>query len=150
LAGFEHNVANPPLKEIDMKVEGQCHCGQIRFEAEIDPDTVRICHCTDCQTLSGSAYRVNVQTPAATFRLLSGHPTIYIKTAESGNRRAHAFCGNCGTPIYAAAPQDTKTYGLRVGTLRQRAELRPSRQIWFRSAQPWVTDLGEVGQVERQ
>jgi hypothetical protein len=41
-----------------MKVEG---CGQITFEAEINPEAVRICHCTDCQTLTGSAYRVNVQ-----------------------------------------------------------------------------------------
>lgn len=133
-----------------MKVDGQCHCGQIRFEAEIDPGTVRICHCTDCQALSGSAYRVNVQTSAAAFRLLSGHPTIYVKTAESGKKRAHAFCGKCGTPIYSAAPVDTQTYGLRVGTLRQRGELRPSRQIWFRSAQPWVTELRNVQQVERE
>jgi hypothetical protein len=133
-----------------MKVEGQCHCRQITFEAEIDPEAVRICHCTDCQTLTGSAYRVNVQTPAESFVLLSGQPKIYIKTADSGNKRAHAFCPNCGTPIYAAAPDDTKTYGLRVGTLKQRAELRPNRQIWFRSAQPWVIDIRNVQQVERQ
>ena len=133
-----------------MKVEGRCHCGQITFDAEIDPAAARICHCTDCQTLTGSAYRVNVQTPATSFRLLSGNPKIYIKTAESGNKRAHAFCPNCGTPIYAAAPEDTKTYGLRVGTLKQRAELRPSGQIWFRSAQPWVTDIRDVQHIEQQ
>ena len=133
-----------------MKVEGRCHCGQITFEAEIDPATVRICHCTDCQSLSGSAYRVNVQTPAKSFVLLSGEPKVYIKTAESGNKRAHAFCPNCGTPIYAAAPQDTPSYGLRVGTLRQRGELQPARQIWFRSAQTWVCDLRDLPQTPQQ
>jgi hypothetical protein len=133
-----------------MKVEGRCHCGQITFEAEIDAEAVRICHCTDCQTLTGAAYRVNVQSSAQSFVLLTGQPKIYIKTAESGNKRAHAFCGNCGTPIYAASPQDTQTYALRVGTLKQRAHLRPSRQIWFRSALPWITDIRNVPQVERQ
>jgi hypothetical protein len=133
-----------------MKVEGQCHCGQISFEGEIDPNAVRLCHCTDCQTLSGSAYRVNVQAPAATFRLLSGQPKVYIKTAESGSKRAQAFCPNCGTSIYSAASHDTPNYVLRVSTLKQRAQLQPSRQIWFRSAQPWVTDLRTVQQVERQ
>jgi len=133
-----------------MKVQGQCHCGQISFEAEINPDAVRICHCTDCQSLSGSAYRLNVQTPADSLVLLSGTPKIYIKIAESGNKRAHAFCPNCGTPIYAASPHNTATYALRVGTLKQRAQLKPSRQIWFRSAQSWVTDLGDVEKVERQ
>ena len=43
-----------------MKVSGRCYCGQISFEAEIEPDKVRVCHCTDCQTLSGSAFRTNV------------------------------------------------------------------------------------------
>ncbi|MEJ0023213.1 MAG: GFA family protein, partial [Alphaproteobacteria bacterium] len=27
------------------------------YEAEIDPAMVGICHCTDCQMMSGSAYR---------------------------------------------------------------------------------------------
>src|ERR1700681_1713014 len=127
-----------------MKVTGRCHCGQISYEAEIDPTQVRVCHCTDCQTLTGTAFRTNVGSLPGSFVLKSGTPKIYVKTAESGNKRAHAFCPDCGTPIYAAAPHDTQTYGLRVGTLKQRAQLRPGRQIWFRSAQPWVTDLRNV------
>ena len=133
-----------------MKVRGACHCGQITFEAEVDPDTVRICHCTDCQTLSGSAYRVNVQTPAERFHLLTGNPRIYVKTAENGSKRAQAFCANCGTQIYAAAAHDPQSYGLRVGTLKQRAELIPKRQIWYRSALPWVADLCNIPHIEHQ
>jgi hypothetical protein len=34
-----------------MKIDGGCHCGYITYVAEIDPDKVGICHCTDCQTL---------------------------------------------------------------------------------------------------
>jgi hypothetical protein len=37
-----------------------------------------------------------------------------------------------------------------VGTLKQRAELRPTRQIWYCSALPWVTDIREVSHTERQ
>jgi hypothetical protein len=36
-----------------MKIDGRCHCGYITYEAEIDPEKVMICHCADCQTLSG-------------------------------------------------------------------------------------------------
>ncbi|MFI4888915.1 MAG: GFA family protein [Steroidobacterales bacterium] len=133
-----------------MKVEGQCHCGQLSFEAEIDPNATRICHCTDCQTMTGSAYRVNVTAPAATFILKTGQPKICVKIADSGARRAHAFCPDCGTQIYSAAALDPPTYALRVGTLKQRAELRPNTQIWFRSALPWVMDLRDVRQTARQ
>ncbi len=40
-----------------MKIDGRCHCGYITYEAEIDPEKVMICHCSDCQTLSGSTDR---------------------------------------------------------------------------------------------
>jgi hypothetical protein len=86
-----------------MKIDGHCHCGQIAFEAEVDPTALSICHCTDCQTLTGSAFRINIPAPAEHFVLRSGTPKSYVKTAESGNKRRHAFCGDCGTPIYACA-----------------------------------------------
>src|SRR5437868_9734083 len=69
-----------------MKIDGHCHCGEITFQAEVDPDALNICHCTDCQTLSGTAFRVNIPALAEHFVLLSGTPKTYIKTAESGNK----------------------------------------------------------------
>ena len=133
-----------------MHIEGGCHCGYITYEAEIDPDTASICHCTDCQTLSGSAYRTNVRTTKGGFKLLTGQPKVYIKTAESGNQRAQAFCPECGSPIYATSVTDPQIYGLRVGTIRQRAQLRPKSQGWCRSAQSWVMDLGSLPQSPKQ
>ena len=132
-----------------MKVDGRCHCGAIGFEAEVAPGTIGICHCTDCQTLTGSAFRAVIPAPAESF-VLRGTPTEYIKTAESGTKRRHAFCPACGTPIYAAALENTPSYSLRVGTIRQREQLGPpARQIWCKSALPWSTIEG-VPTAERQ
>lgn len=125
-----------------MKVDGRCHCGNITYTAEIDPETVAICHCTDCQTLSGSAFRTIVPGPAKGFELRSGTLKIYVKTAESGNPRAQAFCPDCGTPIYSAAPKDPPFYSLRVGAIVQRGELKPKAQSWCRSALGWLPELG--------
>jgi hypothetical protein len=133
-----------------MKVTGRCHCGSITYEAEIDPGKVTMCHCTDCQMLTGSAYRANVQAPRETFVLRGGPPKIYIKTAQSGNKRAHAFCPECGTPIYSAAISDPPFYSLRVGCLDRRRELRPSRQIWCQSALPWSANVEGIEKLERQ
>jgi hypothetical protein len=134
-----------------IRVDGSCHCGKIAYQAEVDPNAVGICHCTDCQTLTGTAFRANVQAPAATFRLLRGEPKIYVKkTAESGNARAHAFCPDCGTPIYAAALENTPTYSLRIGGLAQRTQFQPALQIWCRSALPWAMNVEQVPQREKQ
>ena len=134
-----------------MKVDGGCHCGNIKFEAEIDPADVGVCHCTDCQQLSGTAFTTYVFAPSAGFRLLSGTPKLYYKTGSSGAKRAQAFCPECGSRIYASAAVDKpERYNLRLGTIRQRHELRPQVQIWCRSALDWVMDLGSVKQVPRQ
>ena len=132
-----------------MHIDGGCHCGKIAYEAEVDPEMVSICHCTDCQVLSGTAFRTTVRARAEAFRMLKGEPRIYIKTAESGTRRAHAFCGECGTPIYATSVTDRQIYGLRLGTVRQRAQLRPKQQIWCRSRLDWTLDLGVLPKSDK-
>jgi hypothetical protein len=105
--------------------------------------------CTDCQRLTGSAFRANISAPAAQFVLRTGAPKSYVKTAESGNKRRHAFCGNCGTPVYACAVDDPQSYSLRVGTITQRAAFSPLRQIWRRSALAWVDALAAVPAAEK-
>ena len=76
-----------------MRVDGGCHCGKITYEADIDPDKAGLCHCTDCQTLTSSAFSLFVPVPKENFRL-RGEPRVYVKTGESGNRRAQASAQN--------------------------------------------------------
>lgn len=135
-----------------MKVEGHCHCGAISYEADVDPERVTICHCTDCQNLTGSAFRVTVPAPRESFVMRSGNPKIYIKkTSDSGTPRAHAFCPDCGTPIYATSVEERPaSYGLRVGTLAQRAQLAPRRQVWCRSALPWSMDVEDLPRAQKE
>lgn len=132
-----------------MKIDGRCHCGAITYEAEIDPAKVLVCHCTDCQTLSGTAFRVSVPSEGDSFRFLTGRPKIYVKTAESGNHREQAFCPDCGSPICASAAGGKPPLSIRVGTIRQRDELIPRKQVWFRSAQRWLPDLDTVARHDK-
>lgn len=133
-----------------MKIDGACHCGRIRYEAEIDPAEVEICHCTDCQALSASAFRTVVPVPEKNFHL-RGQPKNYVKTGDSGAKRVQAFCDNCGSQIYSTSVgSGPKTYNLRVGTCRQRAELKPRMQYWWRSAMPWVGEIASIPHAEKE
>ena len=133
-----------------MKIDGACHCGRITYEAIVDPALVGICHCTDCQTLSGSTFRVYVPAAKADFRILTGQPKAYVKTGSSGAKRVQAFCPDCGSPIYSAAPENPQNFSIRVGTVRQRHQLIPKSQIWRRSAQAWLTSLDTISSHAEQ
>ena len=133
-----------------MRITGGCHCGAITYEAEVDANRVALCHCTDCQSLSGSGFRIVVPAKPGGFRLLTGEPKIYMKTAESGTKRTQAFCANCGSPIYSGDETNTQRLSIRVGTVTQRAELTPKAQVWCRSALAWTRDIEAIAQIQTQ
>ena len=78
-----------------MQIEDACHCGLISFSAEVDASRVMVCHCSDCQVLSGAPFRAVVAAPIDRF-VLRGTPKGYVKVAQSGNRRAQMFCPEQG------------------------------------------------------
>jgi hypothetical protein len=61
-----------------MKVDGRCHCGFITFAAEIVPEKVWLCHCTDFRAPSGSAFRTVAPMREGAFTLLSGEVKNYV------------------------------------------------------------------------
>jgi hypothetical protein len=100
-----------------MEIDGACHCGYITIKGEADPQATTICHCTDCQTGAGSAFRVSVPVSGVTFKL-TGQPANYLKTsAESGNPRL----------------QGSAHAAVRRSTRRRRAKAH-SRRTWCASA----------------
>ena len=134
-----------------MRLNGRCHCGLPHFR-------------------SGSRSGEGVDLPLHRLpgRLGLGLPrqhsrarqyfqnadrrTDALPQDDGGQRqsRVQAFCPICGTPIYSTSPGDNPdSYMLRTGTLRQRDQLTPKQQNWFRSARPWVTELGSIPRNEK-
>lgn len=133
-----------------MHIDGQCHCGHVKYEAEIDPGQVSICHCADCQQLTGSAYRVTAATASDRIRLTANPPKLYLKHGDNGRPRLQSFCPECGSPLFTTGEgADAAWTGIRVGTINQRRALRPSSQIWCRSALPWIHELDGLPGAEQ-
>lgn len=133
-----------------MHVDGACHCGAVTFTAVVDPGRVMVCHCADCQVLSGAPFRAVVAAPFESL-VVKGQTRSYIKVAQGGNRRAQVFCPECATPLWAAAPENPTSVVIRLGCVRQRAQLKPTVQIWQHSALPWVAELAAVpGSAQQQ
>ncbi len=137
-----------------MEVHGRCHCGQIEFVTQSEPRSV-ICHCTDCQIMSGGPYRAITQTSEDDFRLTKGVLKKYYKTGDSGNRRELAFCGDCGSHIYATSALEDgssapRFLGIRVGVLREMEKLKPVAQVWTDSKVSWINEFDTLPGTPQQ
>ena len=123
------------------KYSGRCICGAVTWRAAGSVTRNLVCHCADCQALSGPAFRTIGMVAADTFRIVKGQPREYVKVGDSGNPRVQAFCGTCGSGLYATDTGDSPAaYNIRLGTTRQRHELAPRFECWRHSALPWLPE----------
>ena len=95
-----------------MEIDGQCHCGRVTYRADIDPAKVSICHCTDCQNLTGSPYRVTVICSEEQIRLTGVAAKIYAKTGDNGRTRFQHFCEECGSPLFTSGDGGPDDWGI--------------------------------------
>ena len=133
-----------------MHITGGCHCGQITYQAELDPQRVVICHCSDCQKLTGSPFRVTTVVSEDDLKVV-GEPKMYKRIAESGRTRQQHFCPNCGSQLFVngESGEAARIWGIRWGSIDQRLDIKPLRQVWCRSAPDWLKDIGELPAKEK-
>jgi hypothetical protein len=75
-------------------------------------------------------------------RMTGKPPKIYAKTGDNGRTRFQHFCTECGSPLFTSGEgNEADDWGIRWGSIRQRDRLKPARQIWCRSAVPWIHEV---------
>ena len=116
---------------------GGCQCGKVRYEVTEAPLNVYTCHCLDCQRLTSSAFSLGVVVPETGFRLTGIEPRSLQRMADSGRTNIRLVCPECGSWV-SGMPREGLVR-LRGGTLDDTSWLRPTRHIWTRSKQEWVT-----------
>jgi hypothetical protein len=122
---------------VSVPFTGGCACGAIRYECATEPLYMGNCHCRDCQRATGSAYFAAVGMSTAAFRLTAGTPAYYEKLADSGNTMRRAFCPQCGSPVFLTNSARPNLVVLYAGSVDDPSWVRPARDIYTASAQPW-------------
>lgn len=132
-----------------LPLNGGCLCGHLRYEVNAEPLSVYVCHCTECQRQSGSAFGMSAIVPRSAFSI-TGKPQRWSRTTERGNVLDGDSCPVCGTRIVHYPRVNEAVAILKPGTLDDTRWLVPVGHIWTRSAQPWVSIPADAVNFETQ
>src|ERR1044072_5980295 len=111
------------------QIAGGCLCGKVRYSASGDPAFVGVCHCTDCQKFTGSAFAVVIGVPATALKG-EGAVTTFSKTGESGKSIHRRFCPACGSSLVDEADALPGIAMIGSGTLDDASWVKPAMQIY--------------------
>ncbi|HXO01301.1 MAG TPA: GFA family protein, partial [Stellaceae bacterium] len=111
--------------------------------ADAEPIFVGVCHCTNCQKGSGTAFNAVVAMPKPAVGL-TGTVSTYEGRGDTGNATYKHFCPECGSPIAEEAAVMADVMMIAIGTLDDPSAVQPAMQIYCDSAQPWALLEGGI------
>jgi hypothetical protein len=119
----------------ELPLTGGCLCGGVRYEIAEPLVSAGYCHCTRCQRRAGVAAGISGRVVPGSFRITQGEELLRSWLPRDGN--AKVFCGECGSGIFAHAPDDPERMGVRLGTIDGDPGIRPSYHQHIASRAIW-------------
>jgi len=128
---------------------GGCECKSVRYQFQGEPITCYACHCTDCQTSSGSAFGLSMIVNDKDVEVTEGE--ISVNTIDTNGIKVQKhYCAQCGTSFWFSADEYPGIMALKPGTFDDTSWFTPIAHLWVRSAQPWVILDKNIPQYEKQ
>lgn len=132
------------------ELTGGCLCGAVRYTlAEGFRLNPYACHCTDCQSRTGSAFSEHMLFALGDLRII-GELDQGEFQAPSGSRSRIFGCARCKARIYAVNDGREGLASLRCGTLDSSASFVPAAHVWVRSKQPWIVLPSDARKMDEQ
>jgi len=123
-------------------ITGGCLCGRVRYTVNGEPAFSGLCHCRNCQRYTGSAFEALIAFPAASVSV-QGELKTYDDTGDSGLPVHRRFCPNCGSGVVNEVDVLPGVTIVLAGTLDDPAAFKPTMDVYWSSAQPWVHTSSE-------
>ncbi len=131
-------------------MDGGCGCGQVRYTINAQQlPVVYACHCTDCQTQSGSAFALQMPVFEAMLSV-TGDMISGARTQPSGAIGTIFACKKCLVRVYSKNSTRPGMATIRAGTLDDSKQVVPKFHLWTSSKLPWVALPDDMLEWEQQ
>lgn len=129
--------------------QGQCCCGEVRYELRHKPMFVHCCHCSWCQRETGSAFAVNALVESLHVVPICGEVERISTPSSSGAGQDIMRCPRCKVALWShyGAAREAVAF-VRVGTLDYPQQITPDIHIFTSSKQAWVLLSEDIPAVE--
>lgn len=123
-----------------MKIEGGCHCGKVRFEAEV-PEAVDLLDC-NCSVCRATGF-LHLMVPHADFRLLTDDSALTSYRFGTGAAN-HLFCATCGIKSFYQPRSHPEAWSVNWNTLDEVS--RPIATVIQFDGRNWEQAAAELAQ----
>ena len=117
-------------------ITGGCLCGALRYRADGEPLSQGLCHCRNCQRLSGAGHVGWLCFTEAAVSV-EGEARAYAMTGGSGATATRYSCPTCHSIVFGRAEVMPGRLNLYAGSLDDTAQFKPTMAIFVRSRPPW-------------
>ena len=120
-------------------LKGKCGCGAVTYQMKSKPMFVNCCHCSECQTQTGSAFVLNAIIEADRVEY-DGPVDEFTLPTPSGNGQVITRCSKCGVAVFSSyLIRLGKLRHIRVGTLDDPNACPPDAHIFTSSKLSWLS-----------
>lgn len=128
---------------------GKCECNELGYQFDGEPLTCYTCHCTNCQTSSGSAFGLSMIVNEMDLDVI--HGKLATSTVDyNGTIVKKHLCDKCCTVLWLSSDEYPGIVALKPGTFDDTKWFKPIAHLWTRSAQPWVVFDASIPEYEKQ
>jgi len=117
-------------------IAGGCLCGRVRYEAQGDALFGVLCHCRDCQRVSGTGHVPVMGVRKSTFRVTGETKTNGVLGGSQKQAIRH-FCPNCGSLLFGTPEVVPDIVTLYVGSLDDPNAFNPQYRQFTRDRPDW-------------
>ena len=123
-----------------MKHRGNCHCGDVNLETDLDPMAIVQCNCASCRRLTGS---ISVAALYAEEEIsIEGETDVYVFNGGSGEDITVHFCVACNTRVKYYFDIFDGIVLVPIGCFDNVKDFKPRLEIWTDEKLSWLQDDG--------
>ena len=126
-------MGNNSHMEYELKITGECFCGEIKYEVNGELRDARSCHCSRCRKAFSSQASAYALVKPQNFKWLSGEKLLTSYVSQHGF--GLQFCRKCGSTlcgIYNGA-----IHGVTLGCVNGDPKIELGRHIYVGSKANW-------------